>query len=238
MQFYSLRDKYLKKFEDEQFSVFYKECLKRIEEEKDVEALYRTLQYLLINSCLYIDMINMFNEFVSILHSNLPLTNFASFKIILKNYIEDKLNNIDYNEFNSVEYNFYKTNKIDMNGFYRDYHKSVNLKVKYKNNEIPLPNLKINWSQTYREADSIVFNNKTYTYNLFYEKKHIDGSLHFWRLNEENRWEKLSFVLNTMYDQDILDPVFVLDYFYIWIANHPGDITSKTTGSKSGYYTF
>ncbi len=99
-------------------------------------------------------------------------------------------------------------------------------------NETVYKYLTINWVG--RQAESIEFNNKKYIFNLCYEKIDDEETLHFWRLNEENKWERLTFVRNNMNEQDILDPDFELDHFYKWTSDNPGDNISK--GKSTIYY--
>ncbi len=124
-----------------------------------------------------------------------------------------------------------------MEGFYSRYrHTSVYNAVKWLDKDTDTnKSFKINWIG--REAESIIFDNKIYTFKLFYEKKNISGHLHFWRLNEENKWERLSILDNTCYnDMDILNPDFILHYFYVWTADNPGDITEDSLGTSTRYY--
>lgn len=180
MQLLTLRDKpeYLEIFENEAYIKIYEECLEVIEDTIDISILVEKFKC----ANLYINMRSITNDLIELLYKNLPFTSFTEVKPLLKNLIEEKMNAcIYFKESNKcLDYDFYEKSKIYMEGFYSLYHcKSVYNIVKRfdKENTDSHKFIKINWVG--REAESIIFDNKTYTFKLFYEKKKYFRSITF-----------------------------------------------------------
>lgn len=206
MKFFTLQDKYSEHFENDTKNVFYKQLKEVILEYNVTEYIDNTVLDIVNNFQGFINLVDIINNIIEISKRSYPFNNLKEFKETLVQYCNQNICKLP-KDVNS-EYTFYQENRIQMEILYRVLSKQKFCLEKHKNTAGVIPNIEVKLNKKLREVSEIIFDNETYKFGIFYDKKEFKG-LNFWRLNESSQWERLNICAANYSSQD---PYDLLDY--------------------------